>query len=326
MLLIPNPQRIRLALNGHREAKEFPFEETYIVDLDQPEAETEEQDTLAGTEIASSGFREVSNSPDNSNFTEDSSFSGATLPTPPAVSVSSHAPTFPVQVASADPTASFGYRSLPTKSLSEREKAAVTVTPTPVLVDKTPTAPLDIPVPEPEQAELPVKVAGLAPPRHDSPAPTVLEPLTPVAPVQEASTAPNPAPFPEVDAPSAPSLEVSAPPASASPPVAASATPVKKTPVELSTDLSMSIIASEDPQRWNFRFHDSPLPSVFKVLAEYQGYTVILDQELAGRYSGEFVNAEPAQVFAILVKTHNCRVSRRGNVLLLTVRAPEISR
>jgi len=315
MLLVPNPKRIRLALNGHREASEFPFEETYIVDLDHPEEETTAEETTAAVDQQPPARTEVASS--SSPEPAPSTSLASAMP--------SSTPTLPVQVASADPTASFGYRPLPTKSLSEREKAAVTVTPTPVPTNETPATPLDIPVPDPEQIDLPMKVASLAP-RHDSAAPTVLQPLTPV---QEVPTTANPAPFPAVSTQPVPSTVVSTsrtptPPVEIEPVVT---TPVDKTPVELSTDLSMSIIASEDPQRWNFRFQDSQLQKVFKVLAEYQGCTVILDEELSGRqYSGEFMNAEPAQVFAILVKTYHCRVSRRGNVLLLSVRAPETFR
>lgn len=307
MLMVPNPQKIRLALNAHREQAEFPFQETLITSLDQPSTTVE---------LPSIKLDQVDEAPTESRReSRRRSRSTSTQTTDTA----------PVRVASADPTASIGYQPPPTTprvsappvpDFSSKPAAEATpkvaAQPVPAAEEAPAMKQLDIPVPEPHEpkamrvAEAPVSKS--APERQPAseqkhePAeskPVAMSVLEPLARVQQ---------------PEQPSA-VSVFPGSA---VQHGESGHSMQMIELSNDATMSITAGAIPKRWNFRFQEAPLANVFKVLGQYQGYTVVVDDGVSGIYSGQFLEADPAQAFAVLVKSRNYRVSRRGNMILLT--------
>jgi len=324
MLMVPNPQKIRMALNAHRDEGEFPFQETLVVSLDEPQQapelseikleEEEPESRIASRRLlrmaqrASSSKLESSNSKTSQPESSQPESSKPEFPGPEAS---------PLRVASADPTASIGYQPPPTarkrapqpmpESAPEpaiEPKSVVMAQPVPPTEAETEIKPFDILVPEPHDPK-PVMTAALPetklePSESPSPAPSVLEPL---ARVKEPAIA--------TVAPSIPS------------PAESFVTPSEPAPaVEMSNDPSMSITTGLSPKRWNFRFRDTQIESVFKTLGQYQGYTVVVEDGLSGTYTGQFLEADPAQAFAVLVKSRNCRVSRRGNIILLTRRDP----
>lgn len=263
MLLVPNPQKIRLALHARRNTPEMPYEETLVASLDPAEVDesTSEED-------------------ENDDATE-------TVTSEPPVP---RRESSPVRVANADPTASIGYEPAPA-AMEKRLALPVVAQPEPSSVP-----PLDIPVPEPVSHDTPAKTLTRI---SEAPA-TAPQPLA-VATTQAAIAPP---PFPGGSSPAESTVSITSP----------------ITPEELSDDESISITTGSQSKRWNFRFNNSQLENVFKVLGRYQGYTVVIDEELRGSYTGQFLDADPAQAFAVIVKSHDCSVSRRGNILMLSRR------
>ncbi|WP_437225271.1 hypothetical protein SH661x_003987 [Planctomicrobium sp. SH661] len=259
MLLVPNPQKIRMALHARRNAVKFPYEQTLVTSLDAPTEEAPAEDAPA---------EEVSDA---------------------RIDLSPVMESAPVRVASADPSASIGLGESTTA-------AAAPASPSPVATQEpeaAEAAPLDIPVPDP------VHRVAAAP----MPAPETVEAPLPITRTTEPTPAPPPFPG-EVAAVITP-------------------VPVPAEPEIVSEDSTISITSGTHPKRWNIRFERTDLESALKLLARYQGCTVILDPELHGEYTGQFLDADPAQAFAILVKTYDCKVSRRGNILMLARRTQD---
>lgn len=86
-----------------------------------------------------------------------------------------------------------------------------------------------------------------------------------------------------------------------------------------SEDLPEGVLlsAAETVGRFNFRFRSASLPDLLQLLGSYAGWNVMVDPRLRGECTGEFANEEPGQVLVLLVKSHGCTITRRGNTLLI---------
>lgn len=333
MLLIPNPQKIRMALHAQRNPLVLPHSATLVVnDSDsadpQPVARPEENTPAAEASAAvaeSRRERRIRTSVASSSSQQESKTrtESSSVPSNPVADVkpSSQAPEFPkvepkpVQVASADPTASLGYMPAPTTALplTTKDTAEIagdlpvlppTKTQEPNLIASSEKNSLSIPVPEPAEDESARKSASR---EETTPAEMAVTQTPALAPVKVTDV--TPPPFPATLSPSKTTPE-QAPKNEPSSVVNALA--------ELSDDESISIVAASAPNRFHYRFDKSPLENVFKALAKQQGYTVILTNHVEGEYTGQMLDVDPAQAFAAIVKTHNYSVSRRGNLLLLS--------
>lgn len=80
------------------------------------------------------------------------------------------------------------------------------------------------------------------------------------------------------------------------------------------------------PGTKSFEFRDAPISDVLKTLGDYSGWTVVVQPEVTGSYTGEFLNADPDQAFAIAVKLFECSISARGTYALVGKRSERGSR
>lgn|GEM_PF-6462607 len=74
------------------------------------------------------------------------------------------------------------------------------------------------------------------------------------------------------------------------------------------------------PKTWTFHFNKTPLPIVLRLLGDQAGSSILVEPEIDGTFTGEFFDADPAQVLAMVVKAHRFSVSRRGGYLLIGIR------
>ncbi|WP_437206932.1 hypothetical protein [Planctomicrobium sp. SH664] len=79
----------------------------------------------------------------------------------------------------------------------------------------------------------------------------------------------------------------------------------------------VEVVRVEDPARRTFRFIDVPLETVFRTLGEEAGWQV-MTTGVSGNYTGEFVNADPAQAFALMLRANKLTISLRGSYRLVT--------
>lgn len=329
MLLVPNPQKIRMALHAQREAAEFPYEETLVTDLDAPEAVPVETTEISESVMETSAEPETRSSPllsmlNRRRRPRSSSNSSSQTDSNSSSDAGSNTDAAAVRVASADPTASIGYQPFPSRPFIETNSSKQPENPASVSPEEPAAVQIDIPVPEPEHDAPRARVAAAVPTQQPEKS-SVQDPLTPV---KEPIPTPAAPAFPETPEKISSTRADNPPRAAAIAPAGISAMASRQSEListpsqaELSTDESMSITVGTQPQRWNFRFQGSELSAVFKVLGQYQGYTVVIDEELNGNFSGQFLDADPAQAFAAIVKSRGCRVSRRGNIILLNQRS-----
>ena len=73
----------------------------------------------------------------------------------------------------------------------------------------------------------------------------------------------------------------------------------------------------ETSQRWTFEFQQTPLPEVFQLLGDQLGWNVVWSGKIEGAFTGNFSNADPEQVFAIVLKSSGCSVDYRGNYVMV---------
>jgi hypothetical protein len=267
LLLLPNPDRIRLALRAHRVPGLLRYQQSVVTNADSSKPEPEAKSDAVPLAI----------------IPEPSS-----RRTPAETPASKPAP---VRVASADPSATLG---LP--PVASPLPAAPALTPASAPVPEN--AALSIPVPDPVV-------------RQPAPMPELLVPAAqPDPPVAAKSAAPVKPAEPVEIQPLAPAAETSE----------------QQALKAYLHSQGIEIETGERPGRWNFRFEESPLPLALRALGSQAGWTVVVAPEVAGVYSGRFENSDPAQAFAVIVKMHNCSVSRRGNMLLVGLRTTAAQR
>ncbi|WP_437186434.1 hypothetical protein SH668x_003585 [Planctomicrobium sp. SH668] len=83
---------------------------------------------------------------------------------------------------------------------------------------------------------------------------------------------------------------------------------------------AITVIEGEQENRWTFQFHEASIDQILKTLATYQGMTVVVGKGIDSTYTGEFANSDPAQVFAVILKTYDCKLTRRGNFMIVNKR------
>jgi hypothetical protein len=287
ILLVPSPQRIRSALRAHRQ---LPHQKTLFAALPRPHRLTRHAVPAARKQASQHEAKPEHSAPLAAAAVERVAEVPVKHPAiaEPVVAKKQSTPEtpaapepvplpIPVRVASADLTAPLGLTTAP------REAPRTSKSDSARSEDSTS---LSIPVPEPlahsqREMEAPKPLPVLAPPM-----PPVLAERIPVpesgAPVV-AEKKIVPAPFPEVAGPPAEKL--------------AAAAPVSG--------------------RYSFQFEATPIADVLREIGQQAGWSVIVDPAVQGRYTGEFLDADPAQVFALVVKSYNCSVHRRGAFLLI---------
>lgn len=319
LLVVPNPNEIRLALRAQRQPM-LPHERM-LAQLEQEQSSAEE----AEEEIA------VSENTETTPVETPAPVAQAVPATVPqaapasvpevreAVSVPRAVP--PVQVAMANPTASLGLA--PT-----REEAPVSAAPAPAMVPETtavsapamalavpsaPTVPTAVQAPASAPAAVPpLWIAGETkstpvplPPQAAAANPTPVLAIPVPDPIQQTAQAQSPTTVKSSVFPEAEGLSTHNHGANSR---------------KLMSSEGIDIRPGERPATWSYRFEDAPIASVLNVLAEHSGSTIILDPNVAGDFSGQFTDADPMQVLAMVIKSRQYTVSRRGTYLLIGTR------
>ncbi|SFI40457.1 hypothetical protein SAMN05421753_108232 [Planctomicrobium piriforme] len=170
----------------------------------------------------------------------------------------------------------------------------------------------------PQSAPPVPQVPAVAP----APMPTAI-PLKPVAPENTSLSIPVPDPIQRMS--QSTSVKATVPP-----PFPQSSESVQGESESSSRELLTSHGAEVQPgsraDTWSFRFEETPLPVVLKLLASRSGSAVIVDPSVSANFTGQFADTDPAQALAVVVKTHRLSVSRRGNYLLIGHRPQNVTR
>jgi hypothetical protein len=306
ILLVPSPQRIRSALRAHRQ---LPHQRTLLAALPRPNSVTKSSAAKANQARHIERESELDLPPvaaPSDNVSKDSVVETSVSEIPTMESTArSEAPEMPepvplpasVRVASADLTAPLGLTGSPTERATATTKAEL---PNPE------EASISIPVPEPVSHSQADSDFPQPEPRLPPPMPRVLaEHMTGPAPAAMATMNTFPPPFPEPSQPP----------------------PGEKKALFLQTREHPAEKPSpaEPPpaRRYSFQFEATPIAEVLREIGSQAGWSVIVDPTVQGRYTGEFFDADPAQVFALIVKSYNCSVHRRGAFLLIGSRTAE---
>ncbi len=80
------------------------------------------------------------------------------------------------------------------------------------------------------------------------------------------------------------------------------------------------ISESDQKGRWTFEFQETELRDALRALGEQIGWTVVVASGVEGTVNSEFIDVDPEQAFAVLVKSNHCSVSRRGDYILIDQR------
>lgn len=315
LLSVPNPHKIRMALRAQREKPLLPYERVLLASQAQNIEEDVDETPDPVTVLAES-------KPTATKPIEASSVAAITPATPkvaevpaqeapvvaqvmtPTVATPSNPPAEapgssetrkPLQVASADPTATLGLAP----AEFPKGEAAVPELPT--------IPPMAISAAKPAAPPVPKELPLAAPPaENDSPL------SIPVPdPIQRTSRS-----MPSETAGAVASL----------PTEKANPTPDTDRLREFYTSNGAFVHPGELPQTWSFQFEETPLPVVLKLLGKQSGSSIIVDPQVEGNFSGQFTNADPAQVLGMVVKAHRFTVHRRGAYLLIGVRDETSSR
>lgn len=84
---------------------------------------------------------------------------------------------------------------------------------------------------------------------------------------------------------------------------------------------SIRIVPSADrEQRHDVTIQDAPIGDILSHVARELGWPIIVRPEVTGTFSGEFIGADLQQVFAIILKSNELRLDRRGNYLIIGTR------
>lgn len=314
LLIVPNPNKIRNALRAQREKPLLPHErmllaanaekgKTQEVESAEDEVRPTRRSIRSERLMASSEpiakpaaapveepsvalFAEPSESKPEPVVSESKMVAEQTAPVQPDVNIVENKK--PVQVASADPSAPLGLMAPAFPAAEEPASAASTIPPSAITAAK--------PAPPPVPKELPL--TAVAPSGDSSVNITVPDPI------QQTSRS------------------------MASAPVTPQVFPEEKPEVTENNALDQylatngaSVRPGVFPRTWTFQFEETPLPVVLKLLGTQSGSAIIVTPDVEGTFSGQFTDADPSQVLAMIIKAHRFTVNRRGSYLLIGVRA-----
>jgi len=300
LLGIPSPQRIKLAMHSKKDAQKQPFFHV-LADIFKPRKAS---GTLKAAPTAIAQAAPVAKPA--AAPVEPAPVKSTPAPTAPVIA-RQEAPEMPapavapVRIAAANPSFPLGMPESNSTSMSSQPEA-------PLPIQQTPR---NIPVPEPMRVRESVNASTQTELVELKQELLRLQVAMLQRDLKESQKAP---PMPE-------SVAVKAPVKAEEPQSLTVAEPSISQASRVTPAIPGVIaIPGTDPQRKTFRFNDVPLATVFKTLGEEAGWQVVVSADVSGNYSGEFVNADPAQAFAVVLRANNLTHNRRGNYFLISPR------
>lgn len=86
------------------------------------------------------------------------------------------------------------------------------------------------------------------------------------------------------------------------------------------TPQNITLTSGESEGRWTIAFDEADLTEVFTSLGQLCDWNIVVSPDVAGTFSGEFANADPEQAFAVVIKSQQLSVDRRGNYVMVRQR------
>ena len=94
--------------------------------------------------------------------------------------------------------------------------------------------------------------------------------------------------------------------------------PPKRTPnAKAVSDPVIEVTDGRTPQQFNFHFQNVEIRRVLEVICYHTRRKVVIDADIQGTFTGEFLDADPHQAFASLIHAHGFGLTSKGDYILV---------
>lgn len=335
LLVVPNPERLRFAKRAEQR-QELPHQATLLVQQSNPGERPAAASSSAAENPWESRPAPLDASLAQRNRTVGTSGPVTSLPDESLLEDSPQSSP-PLRVASANPQATLGTPPIDGRLASIFDRSEASEVPQWAAQPNATTrddhrhrSELEIRVPDPIEMQSPAATGSL--PDETLIAPSISQSHGPVPSATGTIGDPWRSPDPvdtqsstvRAPASSAAGLRIAATPTSSQ-----NRTPtlskqqeyeLQRSAISWRTEPRIEIVTGDEFGTWTFRFDNAPLPHVLQALGDYAGRPVVVSPQLQGRYTGEFLNADPMQLLAILIRLHDCSVDRCGKYFVVESR------